>query len=85
MTKNPLLNQIQSKKLGLLLKDARLTSGKTMKQCADAMGITTHRLKSFESGILTASLPELEAFAFYLGIKIKQFGMTPGIGRIEAG
>jgi len=73
MTINPLRNQIQSKKLGLLLKDARLTSGKSVKQCADAMGITSHRLKSFESGVLTPSLPELEAFAFFLGIKLSHF------------
>jgi len=73
MTTNPLLNQIQSKKLGLLLKDARLTSGKSLKQCADAIGVTSHRLKAFESGVLTPSLPELEAFAFYLGIKINHF------------
>jgi transcriptional regulator with XRE-family HTH domain len=73
MTTNPLLNQIQSKKLGLLLKDARLTSGKSLNQCANSMGVTTHRLKSFESGILTPSLPELEAFAFYFGIKINHF------------
>jgi len=73
MTTNPLLNQIQSKKLGLLLKDARLTSGKSLKQCADAMGVTSHRMKSFESGVLTPSLPELEAFAFFQGIKISHF------------
>jgi transcriptional regulator with XRE-family HTH domain len=73
MTVNPLLNQIHSKKLGLLLKDARLNSGKTLKQCADAMGVTNHRFQSFESGILTPSLPELEAFAFFIGIKISHF------------
>jgi transcriptional regulator with XRE-family HTH domain len=73
MTTNPIRNQIQSKRLGLLLKDARLTSGKSLKQCADAMGATPHRLKSFESGVLTPSLPELEAFAFYLGVKINHF------------
>jgi transcriptional regulator with XRE-family HTH domain len=73
MTTNPIRNQIQSKRLGLLLKDARLTSGKSLKQCADAMDATPHRLKSFESGVLTPSLPELEAFAFYLGVKINHF------------
>jgi len=73
MTTNPLMNQLQSKKLGLLLKDARLTSGKSLKQCANAIGVTSHRLKSFEGGVLTPSLPELEAFAFYLGIKINHF------------
>jgi transcriptional regulator with XRE-family HTH domain len=73
MVIDPLLNQIRTKKIGLLLKDARLNSGKSIKECADAMGVTSHRLKSFEGGILTPSLPELEAFAFFSRVKISHF------------
>ena len=70
---NPLALKIRTKKLGVLLRDARLSSGKSMKDCGDAIGISSSRIGSFERGEKAPSLPELEAIAFYLDIPLDHF------------
>ena len=61
---NPLALKIRTKKLGVLLRDARLSCGKSMKDCGEAIGISNSRIGSFERGEKAPSLPELEALAF---------------------
>lgn len=72
MTNSQLL-KIRAKKLGLLLVDARNKSKKDLKDCASAMGVSTSRLRSYESGALAPSLPELEAYSFFLGLPVTHF------------
>ena len=64
------LFKIRAKKLGLILIDARNKSGKPVKECAAAIGISINRLHLYERGELAPSLPELEAYAFFLDIPV---------------
>ncbi len=69
----PIAIAIRSKKLGVLIQGARLSSEKTIEECAEAIGITSQQLSSYEKGEASPSLPELEALAFYLKIPMDYF------------
>lgn len=64
---------LRAKKLGVLLRDARLSSGKTMKECGEAIGVSGSTISSYEKGKSSPSLPELEMLAYYLKIPIGRF------------
>jgi transcriptional regulator with XRE-family HTH domain len=70
---NPITLKIRTKKLGVLLKDARLAAGKNMKDCADVIGVSSRKIASFERGEKSPSLPELEVLAFYLEVPVMHF------------
>jgi len=65
--------QIRKKKLGILMRDARQAAGRTKRECADALGITTGMLSAYENGTRAPSLPEVEALAFFLEIPVGHF------------
>lgn len=64
---------VRSRKLGVLIRDARMAARKTSKECAQAMGITGGILRAYEEGRRSPSLPELELLAFFLDVPIRQF------------
>ena len=64
---------IRAKKLGLLIRDARVAERRSIKECADAISVTAAQLRAYEEGRHAPSLPELETLVFYLKIPIKQF------------
>jgi len=64
---------IRTKKLGVLLRDARLASRKTLQECAEAIGVTKGIFKSYEEGRRSPSLPELEVLVYYLKLPINHF------------
>ena len=64
---------VRSKKLGVLIRDARLAAHKSLKDCAQAVGITGGILRAWEEGRRSPSLPELEALAFSLQLPMQQF------------
>jgi transcriptional regulator with XRE-family HTH domain len=70
---NPITLKIRTKKLGVLVKDARLAAGKSLKDCANVIGISPRQISSFERGEKAPSLPELEVLAFYLDIPLDHF------------
>ncbi|RME06860.1 MAG: XRE family transcriptional regulator, partial [Anaerolineae bacterium] len=65
--------KIRAKKLGVLLRDARLAAGKTMKEAAGAIGVSSHRIGLYERGEASPSLPELESLAFFFGVPLNHF------------
>ncbi|MFN2215322.1 MAG: helix-turn-helix domain-containing protein [Anaerolineales bacterium] len=65
--------EIRNKKLGVLIRDARNSTNHSMKECAEAMGVTTGIYKSYEEGRRAPSLPELETLAYFLDLPISQF------------
>ncbi|MBC8506731.1 MAG: helix-turn-helix transcriptional regulator [Anaerolineales bacterium] len=69
----PIAIKIRAKKLGVLLRDARTSAGKTLKQCGDAIGVSSKRIASYEKGDSSPSLPELETLAFYLDASLDNF------------
>lgn len=64
---------LRAKKLGILLKDARLLAGKTLKECGEAIGVSGSTISSYERGSSSPSLPELEMLAYFLNVPIQRF------------
>ncbi len=64
---------IRQKKLGLLIRDARMAERRSIKECADAIGIQAGIFRAYEEGRRSPSLPELEALVFYLKLPITRF------------
>jgi transcriptional regulator with XRE-family HTH domain len=73
MTINPILKIIRAKKLGVLIRDSREKSGKSLEECAKAMGLSSDELSAVEFGERPLTLPELEIFAFYLDVPLEHF------------
>jgi transcriptional regulator with XRE-family HTH domain len=69
-TTNPVL---RPKILGTQIRDARLHSGKTIAECAQALSLPAEEFEAYELGKNSPSLPELEYIAYYLGIPFDQF------------
>ncbi len=64
---------IRIRKLGVLIRDARLASRRNVTETAKAIGITTPTLRAYEEGRAAPSLPELEVLAYYLNLPIQHF------------
>jgi transcriptional regulator with XRE-family HTH domain len=64
---------VRSKKLGLLIRDARLAQRKTYGECASAIGVTTAIFRAWEEGRRSPSLPELEILAYYFSLPMSSF------------
>ena len=73
MTANPILITIRTKKLGVLIRDARLATGKSLEECAQAVGVTPDRFEGYELGVEPPSLPELEILAYNLRVPLEHF------------
>ncbi len=64
---------LKAKKLGVLIRDARLASGRSRKALAETLGISSSQLAAYEHGEKAPSLPELEAIAFALRLPLEHF------------
>ncbi|HEY5903667.1 MAG TPA: helix-turn-helix transcriptional regulator [Anaerolineales bacterium] len=64
---------IRMKKLGVLIRDARLAARRSPKECADAMGVPRALFLAYEEGRRSPSLPELELLVFYLRLPMDHF------------
>jgi transcriptional regulator with XRE-family HTH domain len=64
---------IRSRKLGVLIRDARLTAHKTLTECARLVGVTSGILRAWEEGRRAPSLPELEVLAYSLHQPLHRF------------
>jgi transcriptional regulator with XRE-family HTH domain len=64
---------IRTRKLGVLIRDAREISRKSVPETAKAIGISPVLLRAYEDGSRSPALPELEVLAYYLGIPIQHF------------
>jgi transcriptional regulator with XRE-family HTH domain len=64
---------IREKKLGLLIRDARMAERRSVKECADAIGVKPGLFRAYEEGRRSPSLPELEALVYFLKLPISQF------------
>ena len=73
MTVNPLARTIRTKKLGLLIYDARLAARRNIEECAKAINVSPEVFDAFEKGARSPSLPELEILAFYLNVSLDHF------------
>ena len=64
---------IRSKKLGVLIRDARLAARRSIKECAEATGTKSGTFRAYEEGRKAPSLPELETLVYYLDLPIDHF------------
>lgn len=64
---------LRRKILGVLLQGARLRSGRTKKECAEALGVSPGTVSAYEGGREDISLPELEILAYFLDVPLAQF------------
>jgi transcriptional regulator with XRE-family HTH domain len=64
---------IRTKKLGVLIRDARLAARRSVQDCAEALGIQKSVFRAFEEGLKAPSLPELETLVYYLDLPMDHF------------
>ena len=64
---------IRTKKLGVLIRDARLATRRSVQDCADAIGIRKSIFRDYEEGLKSPSLPELEVLVYYLDLPMDHF------------
>lgn len=64
---------IRTRKLGVLIRDARDMARKSVSETARAIGISPVLLRAYEEGRRSPSLPELEVLAYYLNLPIQHF------------
>jgi transcriptional regulator with XRE-family HTH domain len=65
--------KIRAKKLGVLIRDARLAARKETAECAQAIGVSREGFESFEMGEASPSFPEMEILAYYLNVPLEHF------------
>ncbi len=65
--------KIRAKKLGVLIRDARLAAGKSSGLCAEAIGVSDEIYTAYELGESSPSLPELEMLALFLNVPREHF------------
>ena len=64
---------LRSKKLGVLIRDARQAARMTLPECAQLVGVTNGILRAWEEGRRAPSLPELEVLAYSLHLPLQHF------------
>lgn len=64
---------IRSKTLGVLIRDARTAARRSVRECAEAIGIKPALFRAYEEGRKAPSLPELEALVYFLDLPIDHF------------
>jgi transcriptional regulator with XRE-family HTH domain len=64
---------LRSKKLGVLIRDARLAVRKTVPECAQTVGVTAGVFRAWEEGRRSPSLPELEMLSYTLNFPLSRF------------
>jgi len=71
---------IRAKQIGVLLHQARLKAGKSMKEVGRLLGVSSSMVKAYENGEKAPSLSELEAFAYIYGVPIEYFWEEQPLG-----
>jgi len=67
------LLQLRHKEIGVQLRQARSGAGKTQKQCADILGVSTETVSKYEHGSKAIPFPHLELLADLLGVPLSDF------------
>ncbi len=64
---------LRNRIIGVLLRDARVRAGRTKRECAAALGVSTGTITAYEEGRKPISLPELEILAHFLRVPLRHF------------
>jgi transcriptional regulator with XRE-family HTH domain len=65
--------QLRTKMLGAVLRQARTAAGRTLKETASMIGVSSAVLASYERGSRGISLPELELLSYQLQTPLHRF------------
>jgi len=65
--------QLRTKMLGAVLRQARTAAGRTLKETAAMIGVSSAVLASYERGSRGISLPELELLGYHLQTPLHRF------------
>jgi transcriptional regulator with XRE-family HTH domain len=75
---------VRSKMIGVLLRAARLRAGKTVKECAEWLGCSSHIMSQYEYGRRGISLPELEVLAQVFRVPVDRLWNEDGDAAAES-
>jgi transcriptional regulator with XRE-family HTH domain len=64
---------LRQKMIGVLLRQARLEAGKTQKECAETLGVSTDTISKYEYGRKPIPLAQFELLASFLGVPLFHF------------
>jgi transcriptional regulator with XRE-family HTH domain len=64
---------LRSRKLGVLIRDARLAARMTIPECARTIGVMAGIFRAWEEGRRSPSLPELEVLSYALHLPLHRF------------
>ncbi|MBN1287005.1 MAG: helix-turn-helix transcriptional regulator [Anaerolineae bacterium] len=67
--------------LGVLIRDARQVNGKSVTECAEALGVSPELFVKWEYGEDSPSLPQIEMLAYLLDVPVSHFW---GVETLEA-
>jgi transcriptional regulator with XRE-family HTH domain len=70
------LVRVKNRILGVLLRDARQSSGRSLSDCAALLGIDEDVYHAYEAGLQAPSLPQLEVLAYYFNVPLGYFWGT---------
>lgn len=65
--------RLRARMLGVLIRDARLSSARTVDDCARLLKVDPSVVEAWEYGDDVPSLPQLELLAYYLDVPISHF------------
>jgi transcriptional regulator with XRE-family HTH domain len=65
--------RIRGKMIGVLLRDARQSAGRTPEDCARMLHVAPDQVAAWELGESVPSLPQLELLAYYLDVPVSHF------------
>jgi transcriptional regulator with XRE-family HTH domain len=72
--------RIRSRKIGVLLRDARLKGQKSVEDCANALAVKPDHYLNLETGTKAPTLPELEVLSYYFDLPIEHFWGNATLG-----
>jgi transcriptional regulator with XRE-family HTH domain len=64
---------LRTKKLGVLIRDARIADRRSVEECANAIGVSRGVFRAYEQGRQAPSLQELETLVYFLDLPIDHF------------
>jgi transcriptional regulator with XRE-family HTH domain len=76
MEQNTQALSLRAKKVGVMISAARLSSGKSLHECAELIDLDDEAFQAYEQGMKAPSLPELEVLAYYLNTPLEHFWET---------
>jgi len=78
------IKNLRSRKLGVLIYDARMAARRSIEECAGLLGISADQYQSYERGQQALSLPDLEALAYYFDIPLEHFWSHQSLSENES-